>query len=166
MPATDEARRQQLALVLLRVTLGLILLATWRENLHNGLYTAEGLRGFFVNGVFAPAGIDGGPAWYRSLIEATVLAQPGLFASFQMVAELLLGLALLLGAFTRPAAVAAGFFFANLLLAYWGGREWIWTYVLLVVSALAVALSTTGRLLGLDGLLYRRFGTPRWPFLW
>ena len=91
---------------------------------------------------------------------------PGLFAIFQLVGELLLGLALLVGLFTPLAAVGAALFFFNLFLAYFGGNEWIWTYVLLTVSALVTALAQSGRAWGLDSLLLRRLGEPPIGPIW
>ncbi len=43
-----------------------------------------------------------------------------------------------------------------------GWQEWIWTYVLLTVSAVVVSLTQTGRAWGVDALLLRRRGEPRY----
>ena len=142
---------------LLRITVGLILVVTWYDNLREDVYTAEGIVGLF-NYIFHDTG--GGLPFYRAIINSTILQVPGLFAPFQMVAELLMGLALLFGLFTPLAAAGATLFFFNLFLAYFGGSEWIWTYVLLTVSALVVALSQAGRAWGLDSELLRRWGEP------
>ena len=77
-----------------------------------------------------------------------------------------MGLALLVGLFTPLAAVGAALFFFNLFLANFGGQEWIWTYVLLTVSALVVALSQAGRAWGVDILLLRRLGEPPGGPIW
>jgi hypothetical protein len=148
---------------LLRFTVGIILLVTWYENLTKGVYTADGITGLF-NYLFDDNG--GGPGWYRAIIQSTVLAAPGLFAGFQLIAEFLLGLGLLLGGLTTLFGLGAAFFFFNLLLAYWGGQEWIWTYVLLTVAAIVVALTRSGRALGLDRFLVDTRGEPPVPFLW
>jgi uncharacterized membrane protein YphA (DoxX/SURF4 family) len=150
-------------LALLRVVLGIIILATWYENLRKGVYTAEGitdlLRYLFEEN-------DGGPGWYRSLIQNTVLQAPGAFGVFQMIVELLMGVALLFGIFTPVAAIVAAIFFFNLFLAYLGGSEWIWSYVLLTVLAVAVAFTRAGRTYGCDTMLYDRVGRPPVRFLW
>ena len=151
-----EIRLRQ-AVAVLRITIGVILVATWYDNLREGIYTADGIVGLF-NYIFNDIG--GGPAFYRAIINGTILQAPGLFAGFQLVAELLMGLALLFGLFTPLAAAGAALFFFNLFLAYLGGQEWIWTYVLLTVSALVVALSQAGRAWGLDSMLLRRLGEP------
>ena len=146
-----------------RVTLGIILLVTWYENLTKGVYTADGIAGLF-NYLFNENG--GGPPFYRAIVEGSILQVPGLFASFQMIAELLLGLGLLFGALTPITGIGAAFFFLNLLFAYLGGNEWIWTYVLLTSSALVVGLSRSGRAFGLDQYLVKSRGEPPIAFLW
>ena len=159
-----EIRLRQ-AVAVLRITLGVILVATWYENLRGGIYAAdgEGIVGLF-NYIFNEQ--QGGPAFYRAIINSTILQVPGLFAVFQLVAELLMGLALLVGLFTPLAAVGAALFFLNLFLANFGGHEWIWTYVLLTVSALVTALAQSGRAWGLDSLLLRRLGEPPRGPIW
>lgn len=163
MTESNEIQRVRMFIAPLRITLGIILLVTWYENFSKGLYTADGITGLF-NYIFNDAG--GGPEWYRALIESTILQVPGLFASFQLVAELLLGLGLLFGGLTPIAGVSAALFFFNLFLSYYGGSEWIWTYVLLTVSALTVGLTQSGRAFGLDQYLLKRRGKPPVPFLW
>lgn len=157
-----ESRMRQ-AVAILRITLGVILLVTWYKNLQDGIYTADGIVGLF-NYLFNDNG--GGPAFYRALINGTILQVPGLFAVFQLVGELLLGLGLLVGILTPLAAVGAALFFFNLFLAYLGGQEWIWTYVLLTVSALVTALTQSGRAWGLDSLLLKRLGEPPGGPIW
>ncbi len=159
----NEVQRMRTILALLRITLGVILLYSWYENLTKGVYTADGITGLF-NYIFNDTG--GGPAFYRNLIESTILQSPGTFATFQLVAELLLGLGLLFGGLTPLAGAGATLFFLNLFLAYFGGNEWIWTYVLLTSSALVVTLTYCGRALGLDRYFFNRFGPSPLGILW
>ena len=161
--SSSEIVSYRRAAAILRMTVGLIVLATWYDNLQKGVYTTGGIEGLFAY-IFNDAG--GGPAWYRSIIQATVLQAPGAFASFQLVAELLLGLGLLFGGLTVLAGAGATLFFFNLLLAYFGGSEWIWTYVLLTVSALSVTWMRAGRLWGLDAWLLKTRGEAPNKFLW
>ena len=79
-----------------------------------------------------------------------------------------MGVALLLGLFTPWAGLGATLFFFNLFLAYLNPNtgEWIWTYVLLVSTALVVALTRSGRTLGIDANLVKNRGKPPLPFLW
>lgn len=160
---SNDSQSIRRIVALLRITLGLIILFTWYENLQKGVYTAEGIEGLF-NYIFNDNG--GGPGWYQAIIQNTILQQPGAFASLQMVGEFLFGLGLLIGGLTPVAGALATLFFFNLFLAYFGGNEWIWTYILLTVSALTVTLTRSGRALGLDQLLLARRGEPRYPFLW
>jgi uncharacterized membrane protein YphA (DoxX/SURF4 family) len=147
---------------LLRITLGVIILATWLDNLNKGVYSAGGITGLFAY-IFEENG--GGPAFYRAMIDATILRAPGVFGAFQLVAEFLMGAGLLLGLFTPLAGLGAALFFFTLLLAFLGGQEWIWTYVLLTVAALVAALARSGRAWGLDAWLLNRRGEPAWRFL-
>ena len=156
------------ALALLRITLGVIVVVTWFSNLQKGIYTAQGITDLFTHpdwGAFSHGG--GALLGYRSIIENTILQFPGLFAGFQMVAELLLGLGLLVGALTPLAGAGATLFFFNLFLTYFGNnQEWIWTYVLLTVSALVVTITLSGRQLGVDQFLLKKYGKPPLRFLW
>ncbi len=167
MKRFDEITRLRAAVSLLRITLGVIILATWWDNLQKGIYTGEGLTGFF-NWLFDAQGGNGSSlAVYKGILDATILRFPALFAAFQLVAELLIGLGLLIGGLTPLAGAAATFFFINLFLAYFGGHEWIWIYVLLIMAALVVSVTRSGRsALGLDRLLVARRGEPPFPLLW
>lgn len=158
----DDADGLRKVVAILRITLGIIILATWVDNLTKGVYSAGGISGLFEY-IFDETG--GGSALYRSLIGGTILQVPGVFGAFQLVAEFLMGAGLLLGLFTPLAGLGAAFFFFNLLLAFMGGAEWIWTYVLLTVSAVVVALARSGRAWGVDAWLLRRRGEPGAPFL-
>ena len=163
MTENPEVQFFRRIIALLRITLGVILLVTWYDNLTKGIYTADGITGLF-NYIFNDNG--GGPDFYRAIIEGTILQVPGVFAAFQMVAELLLGLALLIGFLTPIAGAGATLFFFNLFLAYLGGNEWIWVYVLLTVTALTVTLTRAGRAVGVDQVLLNKRGQPSPKFLW
>ncbi len=160
MNQTNETQQLRTAVALLRITLGIIILATWYANLQKGLYTADGLTGFF-NWLFdAQNGNGSSLGWYKAFLDTAVIPIAGLFAPFQMIAELIMGLALLLGAFSRLFGFIAMLFFANIFLSYFGGQEWIWIYILLFMSALTVALSAAGRKWGIDEWLLKTRGTP------
>lgn len=158
-----ELRFVRRIIAILRMTLGLILLITWIDNLRKGIYTADGITGLF-DYIFNENG--GGLPFYREIINNTILQAPGVFAVFQLVAELLLALGLLFGVLTPVVGLGATFFFLNLFFSYFGGQEWIWTYVLLTVSALTVALTRSGRAWGVDQWLQARRGDSFLSYFW
>lgn len=159
-----DAHKLRRPIALLRITVGLIILVTWWDNFQKGVYTGDGIVGLF-NYIFNDTG--GGTLFgYRAIIQNTILQFPDAFAAFQMIAELAMGLGLFVGALTPLAGLGAALFFGNLFLAFYGGSEWIWTYVLLTVSALVVALTRAGRAYGFDARLVRQRGDPPLPFLW
>lgn len=165
MNQTSENQQMRTALALLRITLGVIILATWFDNLQKGLYTADGLTGFF-NWLFDPQNGNGSAlTWYKAFLDFAVIPVAGLYGAFQLVTELVIGLALLTGTWTRLFGLAAAFFFFNIFLSYFGGEEWIWTYVLLLVSAVVVALGAAGRTWGVDAYLLENRGEPARPFV-
>ena len=163
MTQTNETQTLRGIIAVLRITVGVILLVTWYDNFQKGIYTADGITGLFSY-IFNDNG--GGPAFYRALIENSILQVPGLFAGFQLVAELLLAVGLIVGGLTPLVGFGATLFFFNLFLAYFGGNEWIWTYVLLTSSAFVVAFTRSGRAFGIDQLLVKARGEPPVFFLW
>ena len=102
---------------LLRILLGILFLTTWASNLSKGFYTPDGLLNFFTN-VFPQA--NNPLTWYAAFIDGVILPISGVFAPFQLVAEFLIGLFLLLGLLT-PLASAGGFFCTlfNALIPSW-----------------------------------------------
>jgi len=158
----DDANGLRKVVALLRITLGLIILVTWVENVSKGTYSGGGISGLFEY-IFDENG--GGSALYRALIGGTILQAPAAFGAFQLIAEFLMGAGLLLGLFTPLAGLGAAFFFLNLTLAFLGGQEWIWTYVLLTVATIVAALTRSGRAWGIDAWLLQRRGEPGFKFL-
>jgi uncharacterized membrane protein YphA (DoxX/SURF4 family) len=165
MVQTNETERLRIAVALLRITLGTIILATWIDNLSKGLYSASGLADF-LNWLADPNGNGGTLGFYHAFVEAAVIPIAGVLGPLQMVAEFIMGLALLVGGLTRLFGLVAALFFFNLFLAYFGGDEWIWTYVLLFMSALTVALGAAGRKWGLDALLRQKWGSDNRLSFW
>lgn len=153
------------AVALLRITLGIVILATWYGNLTKGLYTADGLTGF-LNWLFDPNGNGSSLGFYKAFLDTAVIPLAGPFSAFQLVSELLLGIALTIGLFTRLSGLIAMFFFTNLFLSYFGGHEWIWAYVLLFMTALTVALAAAGRQWGLDHWLWQKYNESKLHILW
>ena len=139
---------------LLRIVIGLMFLSTWFSNLNKGFYTPDGLLHFFT-GVFPQS--ENPLAWYAGFINSVILPVRTLFAPFQMVAEFLLGLALLVGGLTPLFSLAGIFFLINTFLATFG-HDWPWAY-LVPLSILGVLLFTrAGRAIGIDAWLVKKFG--------
>ena len=101
--------------------------------------------------------------FYRGFLEHVALPHHGLFAELVRWGELMLGVALILGLATRYAAVAG----AVMMLNFWFAKakeEPFWSAsnydALLILILLALAISSAGRVLGLDQHFARR-----WPWL-
>ena len=147
--ARTDTNSSATGMALLRITLGVILVRTWFQNLSDDLYTADGFEGL-INWLFSPEGNDSSLGFYESILDAVVVPISGVYVIVQLVIELLIGVGLVLGGFTRLCALISAVFFFNLFLAYFGGHEWIWTYVLLFMSSVAVYLGNAGAKWGID----------------
>ncbi len=148
-------------IALLRMMVGLMFLSTWYSNQLKGFYTPDGLLEFFTN-VFPQS--ENPLGWYAAFIQGIILPIRQLFAPFQLVAEFLLGLALLVGGLTPLFSLAGIFFLTNTFLATFG-HDWPWAYMLPIGILGVVFLARAGRSLGVDAILLRRFGE-RGRFLW
>lgn len=163
---TTSTEKGSLALAILRITLGLIIVVTWADNLGKDLYTADGLTGL-INWLFdSESGNNSSLGAYQSILDSVVVPNAGLFSKLQLVVELFFGVGLLLGVFTRLSSLLALGFFVSLFLGYFGGNEWIWTYVLFMASTLAVFLGYGGRKLGVDQYLASTRGDSPGGLLW
>ncbi|HDH03270.1 MAG TPA: hypothetical protein ENH15_03395 [Actinobacteria bacterium] len=166
MTTETASERGSTGAVLLRVTLGVIILVTWFDNLDKGLYTADGLTGFLEWLFDAQSGNGSTLTVYKSFLDVAVIPVAGLYGGLQLVVEFLFGIGLLVGGLTRLSSLVAAAFFFNVFLSYYGGNEWIWTYVLLVITAIAVFVGYGGRKLGLDQWLARSRGESPFGLLW
>jgi thiosulfate dehydrogenase [quinone] large subunit len=136
--------------------------------LHSGLgklsnpawtQTGEALRGFWMNAVSIPQ--TGRPPiafdWYRGFIQAMIDAQAWTWFSKLVVAgELLVGVALVLGAFTGIAAFVGGFMNWNFMMA---GSASVNPLFFLLSVGLILAWKVSGYV-GLDYILLPWLGTP------
>ena len=84
-------------IALLRIMLGLMFLSTWYSNRLKGFYTPDGLLEFFTH-VFPQS--ENPLAWYAAFIQGFILPIRHIFAPFQLIAEFVMGLALLVGGLT------------------------------------------------------------------
>jgi uncharacterized membrane protein YphA (DoxX/SURF4 family) len=143
-----------LTLVILRLTLGALFVSTFFENLHKDLYTAKGYAGlihYYIQYGHAPA------VWKQVMgftADHAVIAAP-----MQGVLEASLGVLLILGCLSRPAALMAFGFLTGLWLSEWG-LGWIWELLVPMIVAAALALGRSGQRASVDVALVQR-----WPWL-
>ena len=150
LPALDAA----LTLVILRVTLGALFVSTFFENLGKDLYSAKGYAGlirYYIQYGHAPA------VWKQ--VEGFMAANSAITGPGQAVLELSLGVFLVLGFFSRLAALVAFAFLTGLWVSE-RGLGWIWELLIPMVVALALALGPSGKRAAVDVVLARR-----WPQL-
>jgi thiosulfate dehydrogenase (quinone) large subunit len=148
--AASDSDRPNWGLVLIRIAVGWILIqAGWMK----------------ITGDVGPELVEGTqarvaelPFFARWWMEHVVLAAPALFAFLIQWGELAGGVALFLGALTRPAGLLTAFMFANF---YFAGPPEARSFVLLLaVCCFAFAWSRAGQRLGLDEILDQHF--PSW----
>ena len=86
---------------------------------------------------------------------ALVAAHASMAAPLQAITEISLGVLLVLGLFTRPAALVAFAFLTSLWVSEWG-TGWIWELLVPVMVSLALAVGAAGRTWGVDAFLSRK----------
>lgn len=101
-------------------------------------------------------------AGVSSFFRTTVIPNWGFFGVFLTVAELAVGVALLLGALTRLASLGGLLLIAPIWVMLWHTGDYLWAYPADLAPLILLAIIPTGRILGLDGPLHRRI--PHWPF--
>ena len=149
MPS-DGSSGPSWGIVLVRIVTGGILLTAGWSKLEKGVDESLVLH---TQQAFAQA-----PGFVRAWGENIVLPHPWFFAHLILWGELLGGLALFLGAFTRPAGLAVAFMFANFYFV--GPVEQRTLVLLLATCGLACALSRAGLRAGADVFLVER--SPAW----
>ena len=89
---------------------------------------------------------------YGQFVQSIVLPNFTLFAWATFIVELSIGLGLLLGFFTRAAAVLGLLMSLNLTIGLLNvPNEWPWSYIMLVMFQILFVLTDPGRVWGLDG---------------
>lgn len=149
-----------------RITLGVITLITWFGNVRDDFYDGENFVEFF-NWVFSEEEGNGSSLTFvRDILDATILQAPEFFGWVLTFFELAIALGLIFGVATRAVSLAAIAFFANLFLVYFGGEEWIYTYVLLVAMAVISFFDWGGRRLGVDQVIAKTRGESPFGLIW
>jgi uncharacterized membrane protein YphA (DoxX/SURF4 family) len=147
LPAVEPAT----VLAILRITLGVMFVWVFFENLGKGLYTPEGYAGliqYYIDSGHAPA-------LWKSVM-GVMASHAAVAAPIQGATELTFGVCLLLGILTRPIALGAFGLLTSLWMSEWG-TAWIWELLVPMVVALCLALGAAGRRLAVDTVLAARF---------
>jgi len=143
-------------LALVRLTIGAMFVWVFFENLGKGLYTAVGyssLINYYIKASHAPA------AWKAVMAQAA--SHAALAGPIQAMTEISLGILLVIGLFTRPAAFVAFLFLGSLWVSEWG-TAWIWELLVPVLASLGLAVGRAGRAWGVDARLAQRSPSSPW----
>jgi uncharacterized membrane protein YphA (DoxX/SURF4 family) len=143
-------------LAIVRVTIGAMLVWVFFENLGKGLYTPSGYAGLinhYIQEGHAPA------AW--KAVMGLAASHAAMAAPAQAITEISLGVLLIIGLFTRPAAFIAFLYLSSLWVSEWG-TAWIWELLVPVLASLSVALGRGGRRWGVDAWLAQRQPSSPW----
>lgn len=99
-------------------------------------------------------------SWYHGFLESIIIPHFNAFGYLVLLTELLIGLSLFLGAFTRLGTAIGLFMSANITLTVTNvPGESIWFYVTLIGLHLLLGITRSGRFLGLDAGLARRLAS-------
>ena len=143
-------------LAIVRVTIGAMFVSVFFENLAKGLYTPAGYAGlinYYIKQSHSPA------VW--KAVMGIAASHAAMAAPLQAVTEISLGVLLLIGLLTRPAAFVAFLYLGSLWVSEWG-TAWSWELLVPLLAALAVAVGRAGRTWGIDALLVRRLPSSQW----
>lgn len=155
---TGASRQRQAAngLALVRLIVGAELVSVFFENLSKGTYTTAGYAGvinYYIKMGHSPA------AW--KWVMGLVVSHASMAAPLQAVTEISLGVLLVIGLLTRPAAFIAFLYLGSLWVSEWG-TAWIWELLVPVVVLLGVAIGRGGRAWGVDAWLAQRWPASPW----
>jgi uncharacterized membrane protein YphA (DoxX/SURF4 family) len=143
-------------LALVRITIGVMFVWVFFENLGKGAYTPAGYAGvinYYIKASHSPA------AW--KWVMGLMASHAAMVAPVQAATEISLGILLVIGLLTRPAAFVAFLFLASLWVSEWG-TSWIWELLVPVLASLGLAVGRAGRAWGIDALLARQRPSSPW----
>jgi uncharacterized membrane protein YphA (DoxX/SURF4 family) len=144
-------------LAVVRVTIGAMFVSVFFENLGKGLYRAAGYAGlinYYITNSHSP-GI------WKSIM-ALAARHAAIAAPLQAMTEISLGVLLVIGLLTRPAAFVAFLYLGSLWVSEWG-TSWIWELLVPVLASLGLAIGSAGRKWGIDAWLVKRWpSSPLW----
>ncbi len=126
----------------------------------SGTLITKGAARAIATGASEKTGIAPLGAFYRDVI----LPNWGFFGVFLTIAELAVGVGLILGIATRLAAVGGLLLIAPIWIMLWPAGKYLWEYPAEDLFPLVLlTIVPAGRTAGFDRLLAPRFGH-RWPF--
>jgi len=143
-------------LALVRLTIGAMFVWVFFENLGKGLYTPRGYAGlinYYIKASHSPA------AW--KAVMAMAASHAAMAAPMQAATEISLGILLVFGLLTRPAAFVAFLYLGSLWVSEWG-TAWISELLVPVLASLALALGRAGRNWGIDAWMAQRRPSSLW----
>src|SRR5258708_4317675 len=136
-------------LAIVRVTIGAMLVWVFFENLGKGLYMPGGYAGlinYYIKSSHSPA------VWKAVM---------GLAASHAAMAEICLGIVVVVGVVTRAVALVAFLYLGSLWISELG-TSWIWELLVPVMASLGLVVGRAGRVWGIDAILARRNPASLW----
>ena len=143
-------------LAVVRVTIGAMFLWVFFENLGKGLYSPAGYAGlinYYIQHSHSPA------VW--KAIMGLAASHAAMAAPMQGLTEISLGILLLIGLLTRPAAFVAFLFLGSLWISEFG-TSWIWELLVSVLACVGLAIGSAGRRFGVDAWLAERWPSAPW----
>src|SRR5438477_4791888 len=158
-PTPSQAPKQLPAangLALVRVTIGAMFVWVFFENLGKGLYKPAGyanLINYYIKEGHSAA------AW--KAVMGLAAKHAAMAAPLQGLTELSLGILLIIGLLTRPAAFVAFLYLGSLWVSEWG-TSWIWELLVPVLVSLGLAIGAAGRRWGVDAWLSQRRPSSLW----
>ena len=155
---TTVARQPRAAngLAIVRLTIGAMFVSVFFENLGKGLYTPAGYAGlihYYIKASHSPA------IW--KTVMGLAADHAAMAAPLQAMTELSLGILLIIGLLTRPAAFVAFLYLGSLWVSEWG-TAWIWELLVPVLASLGLAIGCAGRRWGVDAWLSQRWPSAPW----
>jgi uncharacterized membrane protein YphA (DoxX/SURF4 family) len=155
---TTGTRQPQAAigLAIVRVTIGAMFVWVFFENLGKGLYTPAGYAGLISYYIKS----SHSPAIWKSVM-GLAQSHAAMAAPMQGLTEISLGVLLLIGLLTRPAAFVAFLFLGSLWISEFG-TAWIWELLVPVLASLGLAVGRAGRTWGVDAWLSQRWPSSPW----